>query len=206
MSNPDMLGQIQEGAQVVTNQREPIGRVTKIWEGSDPAGEDLASAIQDSEEQVTYEQVVQSGEVQGSYVEVDIDGGGTAYIPMQAVRAIEDSSVVLDVDQVAISASSWHERPPTLGQETASRAVQPEAAIAPAREEVVTPRASQDTGTTEIETPAATQETTTGRDRKQVDTTDTDVRVTGSDIRAGQHGGTVEPQPEDERGAPRTDG
>ncbi len=194
MSNPEMLGQIQEGAQVVTNQREPIGRVTKVWEGSDPAGEDLASAIQDSEEQVTYQQVVQSGEVQGSYVEVDIDGGGTAYIPMQAVRAIEENHVVLDVDQAAISASSWHERPPTLGQETASRAVQPEAAVAPEHEEVVTPRASQDTGTDE------------SYNRGPVETTDTDVRVTGSDIRTGQHGETGESRTEDERGGtPRTD-
>ncbi len=194
MSNPDLLGQIQEGAQVVTNQREPVGRVTKVWQGSDPAGEDLVDAIQGSEEAVTYDQVVQSGAVQGTYVEVDMDSGGPAYIPLQAVRAIEDDSVVLDVDQVAISASSWHERPSTLGQETASRAVQPEAAVAPGPAEVMTPQQptaevqqQQDTDATMSETATTTRETTGHRDHVEVDT---DVRVTGHDIRAGQQGDT----------------
>jgi hypothetical protein len=195
MSNPDLLGQIQEGAQVVTNQREPVGRVTKVWQGSDPAGEDLSDAIQESEEAVTYDQVVQSGAVQGTYVEVDMASGGAAYIPIQAVRAIEGDSVVLDVDQVAISASSWHERPPTLGQETAPRAAQPEVATAPSPAAVVTPQQPamgeqqpHDTGATMTETPVTTTRETTGH-REHVEA-DTDVRVTGHDIRAEQPGGT----------------
>lgn len=219
MSNPDLLGQIQEGAQVVTNQREPVGRVTKVWQGSDPTGEDLSDAIQESEEAVTYDQVVQSGAVQGTYVEVDLASGGTAYIPIQAVRAIDADSVVLDVDQVAISASSWHEQPPTLGQETASRSAQPEvAATAPAqdegaastRTEVMTPQQPaagvqqhQDADATVSETATTTRETTGHRDHVEVDT---DVRVTGHDIRAGQQGENVDTRPGDERGGTfRTD-
>lgn len=115
MSNPNPIGQIREGARVMTSDGQPLGTVAHVWPGPDPEGDDLAEAIQS--QGMTYDQAVGAGE--GSFVEVQADSGSALYIPLQAIRDASGGDVVLDVDARAAMASSWANRPANLADRPA---------------------------------------------------------------------------------------
>ncbi|MDP9379429.1 MAG: PRC-barrel domain-containing protein [Chloroflexota bacterium] len=106
--DPSIVGQLQEGMDVLTSDGVNVGKVVQLWVGSEPAERLLTSAIQ--ERQMSYEAAL-ANKI-GVFLEVHPGAGGDPmYIPWQIVDNAEGGAVHLLVTENAAEASEWRRRP-----------------------------------------------------------------------------------------------
>jgi hypothetical protein len=110
MADTGALKQVREGAEVRTSDGTVVGKVVRVWFGSDTGERHSFGQMKDDEG-------IRSDVVPDAVVEVD-DGstGETMYIPHQAVSDVSEDCVTLHVGENAVETSTWHEKPPWMGR------------------------------------------------------------------------------------------
>ncbi len=101
MATENLLAQVHKGMEVKTADERSLGKIAHVWFGADPG-----SSSQRGDEEVC------------SRLEVHLPrGGGTRYIPYNAIACVSGHTASLTIPEAAVHDKLWHQWPSWLPAE-----------------------------------------------------------------------------------------